>query len=348
MRFILASFFLLFNLGSNAEAHIKWFASYDIICPPRAPVSILSDPWFLQISFLSIVTMTFVLFIDNIVSSTERVKHYAAILHKATLPLYSYILRFGLSAFCLVSAAFDPNMILTPELKVDGMFPVWISVALHILIAFTAIFKRTSNIAGVGVAALYAVCIYLYGIFHMLDYPIFLGIAGYLWLEGYGAQGEHVGRNVLRASAGVTLLWAAIEKFAYPEWTSALFASMPSIHFGINDFGLYITGAGFVEFCLAYLLIKGRIASQVASICLMFMFILAIGPFGIVDAIGHSCIIIVLILLTCTKNEIKGIQQLSRVPILIQEIFSVQILQFAITLLLFIFSYSVMHFINYA
>jgi hypothetical protein len=63
-------------------------------------------------------------------------------------------------------------------------------------------------------------------------------------------------------------------------------------------------GAGFVEFCLAFVLIFGRLASQIAAAVLLSVMISAIPLVGMLDLIGHLPILVVLIILAATRNPI--------------------------------------------
>ena len=55
----------------------------------------------------------------------------------------------------------------------------------------------------------------------MMDYPIFLGDAIFLALNGFRMTSFLGVRalDIVRIGASITLLWASIEKWAYPEWT---------------------------------------------------------------------------------------------------------------------------------
>jgi hypothetical protein len=88
-------------------------------------------------------------------------------------------------------------------------------------------------------------------------------------------------------------MWAAIEKWAYPEWSFPLFVQHPDMSFGI-DVGFYMRAAGVVEFALAFALVWTPLVRRVAATILAGMFIAAIAEFGPIDAVGHSCIIAVL------------------------------------------------------
>src|SRR6185369_1317562 len=75
---------------------------------------------------------------------------------------------------------------------------------------------------------------------------------------------------------------------------------------GLNP-TVIVMGAGFVEFCLAFVLIFGRLASQVAAVTLLSVMISAVPVVGILDLIGHLPILVVLIILAATRNPIGRI-----------------------------------------
>jgi hypothetical protein len=69
---------------------------------------------------------------------------------------------------------------------------------------------------------------------------------------------------VLFAATGLTLTWAAIEKFAYPQWSYALLRSRPDMLMRMQP-ETYMRVAGFVEFDFAFVLlgaasVTGRLA----------------------------------------------------------------------------------------
>src|SRR5574340_211621 len=131
----------------------------------------------------------------------------------------------------------------------------------------------------------------------MLDSPIFLGVAAYLILDGWcEGRRDALAHDVVRISAGFTLLWASIEKGAFPEWSFMLLTQRPGMTFGFTP-EFYMVAAGFVEFCAAWLLITGILSARAAALVLLTMFVSAIVPFGTVDAIGHLLIIVVMVML---------------------------------------------------
>ncbi len=134
-----------------------------------------------------------------------------------------------------------------------------------------------------------------YCIFHLLDYPIFLGLAAYVGLSGLRAAPFGVRPlDLLRFATAVTLMWASVEKWAYPQWTFPLLATHPEMTFGFTpDF--YMRAAGLVEFALAFTLACGPLMRRTSAVILTAMFVSAVFEFGKIDALGHSPIIVVLL-----------------------------------------------------
>ena len=149
-------------------------------------------------------------------------------------------------------------------------------------------------LSALGIFVLFGVGVWNYGPFHLADYPIFLGVAAYIALTGgqtnfFGARPI----DVLRWAAGITLMWASIEKWAYPEWSYPLFITHPEMGLGFSpDF--FMRAAGAVEFALAFALIWTPLVRRVGAIMLAAMFISAVSEFGKIDLIGHSLIIVAL------------------------------------------------------
>ena len=125
--------------------------------------------------------------------------------------------------------------------------------------------------------------IWEYGIFHLADYPVFLGVAAYLALVGLQRDLFGVSPlDVVRWTAGITLMWASIEKWAYPEWSYPLFSTHPDMSMGFDpDF--FMRAAGAIEFALAFALMWTPLVRRVAAIMLSGMFVSAVLEFGKVD-----------------------------------------------------------------
>lgn len=289
----------------SAFAHVKWFVDYNIMCPPRPPFGVLFSDYFVMFCLLVGPIMFAVALVDRYLTRRQCFLHrHAGVLTEKLSDHFPRLLRLGVSAFFasvfLYSGAHGSSMILTPELKTQAEWIRWFQLG----VAAMALTQRTAFLAGVGIVFLYGYAVNSYGLFHLLDYPIFLGVAAHLIIDSrYGRSRRELAHAVMRVATGMTLLWGSIEKFAYPEWSFVLLAERPGMTLGFDP-EFYMVAAGFVEFCAAFLLITGMLSARAAAIVLLIFFLSAIGPFGLIDVIGHSVIIIVLVLLTFSDNPV--------------------------------------------
>lgn len=291
-------------LPALAAAHVKWFVDYDLSTPPRPALSVVSGYYFLRFGLLLFPLIFAVALVDRYLTRRECVLHRrATTVTRHLSPYFPVALRFGVSAFfttVFVYGWLGNAMILTPELHTHRAWIYWLQLA----IAVFALSRVSAPFAGLGIVVLYGCGIAEYGVYHMLDYPIFLGVAAYLIVaSSYGQSRRDLAEGVMRVAAGITLLWASIEKFAFPEWSFILLAQRPGMTLGFNP-EFYMVTAGFVEFLAAYLLITGMLSARFAAFTLLAMFVTAIVPFGTIDAVGHSVIIVVLLLLTLADNGV--------------------------------------------
>jgi hypothetical protein len=291
-------------LPTSALAHVKWFVNYDLAAPPRAVLSVISSVYFVWFCVVVMPLMFGIALLDRYLTRRECVLHrHASRLTEQASPHFPLVLRIGVSVFfaaVFVYGCLGQSMILTPELHTHQVWVCWVQLTFAVLV----LFRRTMFVTGAGIVFLYGLGIAKYGLFHMLDYPIFLGVAIFLILESlYRGTKRDVAHAALRVFAGVTLLWASIEKFAFPEWSFLLMAQHPGMTLGFNP-EFYMVAAGFVEFCAAYLLITGLLSARFAALGLLVLFVLAILPFGRIDAVGHSVIIVVLLMLVLSDNTV--------------------------------------------
>jgi hypothetical protein len=194
-------------------------------------------------------------------------------------------------AFFFIAIWAVGSILLTPELKTQSI----IIGAIQLSIAAAMLSRRTMPLGDFGIFILYAVATWKYGIFHLADYPVFLGVAAYLILVGtqrtfFGARPV----DVLRWTAAITLMWASIEKWAYPEWSYPLLTLHPEMTFGYSP-EFYMLAAGMVEFALAFALLWTPLVRRVAAILLAEIFISAVFEFGKIDLIGHCLIVVALL-----------------------------------------------------
>ena len=273
-----------------AFAHVKWFNDeYCVSCAPPQLITIFDRFWFILLVCFSLLTLSAFIFdrayLDAVNEWTERK------LQLLKAPPEDY-LRAGLGIF-LVCLWWNSGILLTPELQTTNKLLPWLQLAL----AFTTISWTTTWIACIGLLCLYCFALEQYGVFHLLDYPIFLGIAAYLAIHSLKINRllPFAGSVLVTAVSG-TLLWASFEKWAYWVWTVPLLAEHPTMTLGINP-KTFIVLAGFVEFFLAYFLLAGRFLGRVAAFMLLTMFVSAVLDFGLIDLVGHLLIIVSLIVI---------------------------------------------------
>jgi len=289
-----------------AHAHVKWFSMMaNCVSTPITTLDIVSSPLFAGLTLAAFATIFAVAAIDGRISRDDSpaVRAAAWVDHEAA-NLIAPLLRIGVALYFLSIAVYfyGSTIILTPELKTNA---TWVPV-LQLAIAATVLVRRSAILAALGIVVLFAYSVSRYGVFHMLDYPFFLGLAAFLGIDSICGQKKHLqGLGILRVTLGFSLLWCATEKWLYPEWTLALLQSDLRVLLatGINP-KLIVMGAGFVEFCLAFVLIFGRLASQIAAAVLLSVMISAIPVVGTLDLIGHLPILAILIILAATRNPI--------------------------------------------
>ncbi len=277
-------------------AHVKWFAVFDVNAMPK-PIGEVLNGQFIKFFLASVVAVCAFFLAD-------RAAYRRALLHaldarlKKLDDLSVLILRLSAAIFFISLWAFYQSygiaFYITPELRTHSAYVPW----LHLALGICALFRRSLPAVGVGIFALFGLAVRNYGLFHLLDYMIFVGL-GYFFLVATIERGKwrQSGFVVLFAATGITLLWAAMEKFAYPEWSYSMLRSHPDMLMGLQP-ETFMVLAGFVEFCVAFVLLGAvSIAGRVVALVFQAIFMLAIFEFGLLDAIGHLMIIAILFVL---------------------------------------------------
>jgi hypothetical protein len=85
-----------------------------------------------------------------------------------------------------------------------------------------------------------------------------------------------------------------MEKFVYPGWVAPIAITHPEVTLGFNV-ATVITAAGIVEFGLSFALFWTPLVRRLAALVLILLLSAATFDFGKVDAIGHSLVIIILL-----------------------------------------------------
>ncbi len=275
-------------LPRAASAHVKWFCGYDTTVPPL-PLREGLTPAFLAVATGFAALMFLAYLIDRVVDESDRLGR----LERALLRLEPSILllvRATVGAF-FVSLWTMGGVILTPELKTTSGCIPWLQLA----IAASTLFRPTLVVTALGIVGLYCFGVARYGAFHMMDYPIFLGIAAYLGCSVFDVPWlQRVRLPLLYCNVAVTMMWGAIEKFGYPYWTFPLLATHRGLTLGM-PYDVFMTVAGFVEFSLAFFMLTGTALLRLACLALLLLLTSAVPEFGKIDAIGHSLIIVGLV-----------------------------------------------------
>jgi hypothetical protein len=274
--------------ASAADAHVKWFVACNVSDNPLPLQSIFTPTFWL---FAALFVVLF--YLACVLERTMIGALLARLLDRCTKPLHDRTEEL-LRAVAAVSFALlwaDGGLILTPELKASS---AWLS-AIQLLIPAYLFTRATLPAAGAGILVLYGYGAAVYGPFHMLDYPLFLGLGGYFVLSVSQNRKLLAARfDVLRWTVALSLLWPSIEKFVYPAWVAPIAAAHPELTLGF-DVATVITAAGVVEFGLAFALFWTPLVRRLAALALASLLIAATFDFGKLDGIGHMMIITILL-----------------------------------------------------
>ncbi len=280
----------------EALAHVKWFTDFDNAKPPL-PLSEVLTKTFIAF-FLASIAATYVFFLG------DRYAYKKGYLVALDLKLRRFddlsidIMRGAATVFFaslfLYHRFTGVSFLLTPELRTDAPIVPW----LHLALALLAAWRPTTPVVGAGIVGLYLASVQAYGLYHLIDYLIFLGIAYFFLVSNATRPGwKKSGFIVLYALMGLTLLWASVEKWGYPHWTYPLLDKDPSLLMGMEPYP-YMVLAGFVEFNVIFLLLgAASIVTRIIALGLEAVFVLAIFKFGLIDAVGHLMIIAILFVL---------------------------------------------------
>ena len=300
---------LILGSPTSAQAHVKWFCAFSVAGQPNGLSNVLCQDFEL-LSVIAIAALVFGALVDRsfigeaLNRSLDRVFGLIAVQPDV-------LVRAGVGLM-MVAAWTLGGVILTPELATTSTAIPWLQLA----IAACLIDRRTLPVASLGIVTLFSIALANYGLFHLADYPIFLGVAAYLAAVGlnrtiFGARPL----DVLRWSLAVTLMWASVEKWAYPGWTYPLFVSHPDMTLGFSP-AFYMRAAGVVEFALAFALTLTPFSRRCAAIMLAAIFITAVPTFGKIDAIGHAGVIGVLFAMVLDDAKAQpSLRRIATLPI---------------------------------
>ena len=285
-------------IADDAAAHVKWFCAFDVAGQPRNLEIVLCPNFELLVGAAILVLLVGCL--GERTPIGEAMQRGLDRVFNGLQAKTELILRAG-CGFFFVSIWAVGGILLTPELKTDSAAIGYLQLA----IAAGMLSRQTMPLSGLGIAVLFAVAVVNYGVFHLAYYPIILGIG--TWAALVGLERDLFGvrpLDVLRWATAITLMWASIEKWAYPEWSFPLLANNPFMTLGYNA-EFFMQAAGVIEFTLAFALIWTPLVRRIGAILLSAMFIAAIAQFGKIDAIGHALIIVALLAIVADTGSTK-------------------------------------------
>lgn len=299
----------LLALPAAAEAHVKWFAPYDIGALPKPVTEIVPTAAFLALTTVAVLAFLGACHVERTRLGDAVVRALDAV--SAGLRCRSEdMIRAGTAAF-MVSLFAMGGVIITPELRTEAGWVPWLQAA----IALGMFWRPTLPLSALGIAALWVYGAAQYSLFHMMDYPIFLGLAAYLAMSASRDPAVLARRlPVARCGAAVTLMWASVEKWAFPQWTAPVVENHPWLAMSL-DFDTFMVLAGVVEFALAFALVWTPLARRLSALVLAAMFALAVIPFGKIDAIGHLMIIVLLLAIVADDTRGRGFVRLPFAPL---------------------------------
>lgn len=280
---------------SVASAQVKWFVeAANVAASPDGPSKVLT-PVFIATG-VAFTTMVFAGFLLDGVCA--RRWPWLVSLGGRHVDKEEALVRIAVGAYFLllwdrgVVATWESGrVLLTPELAVHMQ---WLAT-LQFAIAFFMIWRSTCIFSAAALCILYIDGIRMFGLFHMTDYIFFPGIAAYLALTTIATPRALALRvPLLSGSLAFGLMWTAVEKFVYPQWTAEIIARHGELAFGFPP-SFAIVVAGFVEFTLAYFVMTGQGLVRVGAAGYALIFLAAIPTFGHIDAVGHIPIIGILL-----------------------------------------------------
>jgi hypothetical protein len=298
----------VFTVASTqgASAHVKWFCPYNVAGQPRGLENVLCQDFELLVGIA-----IFWLLAGCLIEGTTLGASITRALNRVTsaMRIHSELIIRAVCGFFFVAIWALGGVLLTPELKTTSSVIPFLQLG----VAAGMLSQRTLPVSALAIAVLFGFAVWEYGAFHLADYPIFLGIAVYLALVGL--QRTLFGIKPLdfvRYTTAVTLMWASVEKWAFPEWSFPIFIDHPTLSLGFNS-EFYLRAAGVVEFTLAFALLWTPLVRRCAAIALAGMFISACFEFGKIDMIGHSAIIAVLLIIISDNSFVENDR---RIPLL--------------------------------
>jgi uncharacterized membrane protein YphA (DoxX/SURF4 family) len=276
----------LLTFADTAGAHVKWFTQYSFSDAPLSFREVLTGNFFL-LSSLSVFVISLLILLEERLMSVSWISRIDSWFAERSDHIL-YVMRIGVGVTLVW--CWQAGTLLAPELKTSTNWAVW----LQLLVAFLLVFPKTIPLAGAGLLILYAIGIYLFGLFHMFDYLLYVGVSWFfLVYESRKPRLKITALPALYATLGFCLIWLGIEKLVYPSWAKLLLQEHPQLALGVpHDF--FVTAAALVEISLGFMILvcfRERLLAMVITL----VFLLTTLVFGREELVGHTLIHTVLI-----------------------------------------------------
>lgn len=277
---------LLLGSAAPAMAHVKWFSqSADLEDVPLTLGAILT-PTFYALAAASVAVVIVLTLLDDPLQKLSAYKRLRTFLSERESS-GGVVMRIATGMTLLL--CWQGQTLLAPDLGHDLALVPWLQFA-AILLLFD---RRTTPVAGMFVAVLYGLGVAQFGLFHMLDYAAFLGVAFYLVFHELDSERPAVTRlkawvkPALFGMTGLSLAWLALEKLVFPTWGIAVLEDNPALmmNLGLSP-SFFLTACAFIEFSLGFLLLLGVLGRPLALI-ITLVFFLTTMVFGKDEVIGH-------------------------------------------------------------
>lgn len=285
----------LYVLAMPAFAHVKWFVEFDISDPPTAIQSLLINPVFWGLFGLALLGVVIGAYIDTVWSKKTFFSLWRWF-PKDHKDLLINITRLGAGIF-FVAIWIVGGVILTPELISD--FPYL--ELIQLLTAFFLLFNVTLVLSAAGIVFLYAYGVYEYGLFHMLDYVFFVGLAIFLVAHQFSWWSRSKRLVLVTAFVSFAFMWSALEKIAYPMWFDPFLDQYPFLLMGFER-NFFMLSAALVEFTLFYMLFVCRNGKPLIALAANLLIISGNIYFGKVDALGHFVANVLLVVIMLANH----------------------------------------------